>query len=108
MAIAIMSCRKLVNKCAGTKCFQVYYENEDAFSIYKDKKEMLVSFFHCIGCKETLFEEEDWKHKIKQLKNSDVKTIHMAKCIEVECDDWSKHRRILEKEGFEVINGTHK
>lgn len=108
MAIAIMSCRKLINKCAGTKCFEVYHENKDAFSEYKDKNEMLVSFFHCVGCNETLFKDEDWQHKIKQLKNSNVKIIHMAKCIEVECDDLEKHRRILEKEGFEVVNGTHK
>lgn len=108
MAIAIMSCRKLINKCAGTKCFKVYHENEDSFSIYKDKKEMLVSFFHCAGCKETLYKEEDWQHKINQLKNSGVNTIHIARCIEVECDDYNKHQRILEKEGFKVVNGTHK
>lgn len=108
MSIAIMSCRKLVNKCTGTKCFKAYHKNKDAFSIYKDKQEMLLSFFYCVGCNETVYKDEDWKYKIKQLKNSGIDTIHIAKCIEVECDDYDKHQRILEKEGFNVIKGTHK
>ena len=87
MSIAIMSCRKLVNKCTGTGCFRAYYENRDSFSIYKDKNDVLMSFFYCIGCKETIHEDEDWNHKIKQLKSAEVYTIHIARCREVECND---------------------
>ena len=29
MGIAIMSCRKLINKCTGTGCFRAYYKNID-------------------------------------------------------------------------------
>lgn len=108
MGIAIMSCRKLINKCTGTGCFRSYYENIDSFSIYKEKNDILMSFFYCIGCKETVYEDENWKHKIKQLKNSGVDTIHIARCIEVECDDYSKHEKVLIKEGLNVVKGTHK
>lgn len=108
MAISIMACRKLVNKCSGTRCFKVYHESEDYFSIYKDDKKMLASFFYCAGCKETLYKDEDWKHKIKQLKNNEVDTIHIARCIEVECDDYDKHQKMLEEEGFNIVKGTHK
>ncbi|WP_341349584.1 CGGC domain-containing protein [Clostridium saudiense] len=45
MGIAIMSCRKLINKCTGTGCFRSYYENIDSFSIYKEKNDILMSFF---------------------------------------------------------------
>ena len=65
-------------------------------------------FFYCIGCKETIYQDENWKHKIKQLKSTGVNTIHIARCIEVECDDYSKHERLLVNEGFNVIKGTHK
>ncbi len=45
MGIAIMSCRKLINKCTGTGCFRAYYKNIDSFSIYKEKNYILMSFF---------------------------------------------------------------
>ena len=51
MGIAIMSCRKLINKCTGTGCFRSYYENIDSFSIYKEKNDILMSFFIVQGVK---------------------------------------------------------
>ncbi|MBU5227180.1 CGGC domain-containing protein [Clostridium senegalense] len=108
MSIAIMSCRKLVGKCAGTGCLNAFNNDLDAFTIYKNKKETLASFFYCSGCSSTLGNDEDWQHKINQLKNKNVDTIHIALCIEVECDNYSKHEKILKANGFKVIHGTHK
>ena len=108
MSIAIMACRKLVNKCTGIGCFKAYHNKKDSFSIYKDKDDILMSLFYCIGCKETIYQDENWKHKIKQLKSTGVNNIHIARCIEVECDDYSKHERLLVNEGFNVVKGTHK
>lgn len=105
MAIAIMSCRKLIGICSGTGCLDAYNESKDAFV---NNKEILASFFQCIGCIDTIKKDEDWNHKIKQLKNKNVDTIYISKCINVECKDYDKHRRILENQGFKVIDGTHR
>ncbi|WP_024615748.1 CGGC domain-containing protein [Clostridium sp. Ade.TY] len=107
MSIAIMACRKLIGKCAGSGCFKAYNNSDKAFSIYGDNKEELASFFYCIGCKETLIEGENWKHKISQLKKNNVKVVHISDCIKRECETYKKHEELLKKEGFEVIHGTH-
>ncbi|CEN80548.1 CGGC domain-containing protein [Paraclostridium sordellii] len=108
MNIAIMACRKLSNKCSGTGCFNAYNNSQDAFECYKDEKPILKSFFYCSGCKKMIFEDEDWENKINQLKRNDVDVIHIALCAKVECRDYDKHERLLSKEGFKVIHGTHK
>lgn len=108
MSIGIMACRKLMGRCSGTGCFKAYNNSKDAFQIYKDKKEELGSFFYCIGCKDTMTEFEEWEHKIKQLKNNNIDTIHIAICIKVECDKYNLHEELLRKEGFEVVHGSHK
>lgn len=107
MSIAIMACRKAMGKCSATGCFKAYNKSTAAFEIYGDNKEELVSFFYCTGCNETLSPNENWKHKISQLKKNNVTTIHISHCIMSKCDDYKRHGRILEKEGFKVIYGTH-
>ncbi|KAJ48867.1 putative metal-binding protein [Clostridium tetanomorphum] len=107
MAIAIMACRKLIGKCSGTGCFKAYNNCKVAFEIYKDKKPLLASFFYCSGCKETKGTDEDWEHKITQLKSNNVDTIHLALCINVECDEYEKHEEILKNEGFKIVRGSH-
>lgn len=108
MAIAIMACRKLMSKCSGTGCFKAYNNSRDAFEVYGDNKEDLSSFFYCSGCCDTMTRDENWKHKIAQLRKNNVKTIHISKCISVECNDYDRHENILKKEGFNVIHGSHK
>lgn len=108
MNIAIMICRKLINKCSCTGCFDVYNSLSDSFEIYESEKPKLVSIFCCKGCDSTKFEGEDWCHKINQLKNRDVYNIHLAKCVEIECEDYEKQVQDLKNEGFKVIRGTHK
>lgn len=107
MAIAIMACRKLVGKCSGTGCFKVHNDSKAAFEIYGDNKPILASFFYCCGCEETKIKDEDWKHKIDQLKNNNVDTVHVALCIKVECDYYEKHEEMLKNEGFKVIHRSH-
>ncbi|MGL4914455.1 MAG: CGGC domain-containing protein [Romboutsia sp.] len=108
MKIAIMACRKLIGKCSGSGCFDAYNESKDAFEVYNDDKPVLSSFFYCSGCKTTLGESENWEHKMAQLKRKGVDTIHISLCIKVECDNYSKHEKILKNYGFNVVHGTHK
>ncbi|WP_125153227.1 CGGC domain-containing protein [Clostridium rectalis] len=107
MAIAIMACRKLVGKCSGTGCFKAYNNSKAAFEIYKKDKPLLNSFFYCFGCKETKAKDENWRHKINQLKKNKVDTIHLSVCIKIECEMYEQHEEMLKKEGFKVVRGTH-
>ncbi|MBO3444611.1 CGGC domain-containing protein [Clostridium sp. CCUG 7971] len=107
MNIAIMACRKLVPKCSGSGCFKAYNNSEKAFEIYKDENCELSSFFYCAGCNETITQDEDWSHKINQLKNNNVEVIHLAYCIKVECKHYEKHEDMLSKEGFKIVHGSH-
>ncbi|HBL05486.1 MULTISPECIES: CGGC domain-containing protein [unclassified Clostridium] len=108
MSIAIMACRKLVGQCAGTGCFDAYNNLTDTFRKYENSKPILSSFFYCSGCDTTISDQEDWNHKIEQLKRKKVDTIHIALCIDVECDNYNKHEKLLKNHGFNVIHGTHK
>lgn len=108
MNIAIMYCRKLINKCSGTGCFDAYNECKDKFEEFEYNKPTLSSFFTCSGCKETLLDGEDWEHKINQLNKKNVERIYMATCIGIECKELEKQEKMLSKEGFDVIWGTHK
>lgn len=107
MAIAIMACRKLMSKCSGTGCFKAYNNSTAAFEIYGDNKEDLSSFFYCSGCGDAMTKDENWEHKIAQLKKNNVKTIHISRCVKAKCDDYDKHEEILKKEGFDIIHGSH-
>lgn len=107
MSIAIMACRKVLGKCAASGCFKSYNNSEKAFEIYGDKKEELASFFYCSGCVDTLVQGENWTHKVKQLRKNGVETIHIAHCIESKCYDIKRQEKLLEKEGFKIILGTH-
>ena len=89
------------------RIFKAYNNSTAAFSIYGENKEDLASFFYCAGCKDTLVEGENWTHKVKQLKKNGVETIHISHCIESKCDDLKKYEKILEKEGFKIVHGTH-
>jgi len=75
---------------------------------YENSKPILSSFFYCSGCDTTISDQEDWNHKIEQLKRKKVDTIHIALCIDVECDNYNKHEKLLKNHGFNVIHGTHK
>ncbi len=108
MSIAIMACRKLVGQCSGTGCFDAYNTLTDAFQKYENSKPILSSFFYCSGCNKTILAQEDWNHKIEQLKRKKVSTIHIALCIKVECDNYNKHEVLLKNHGFNVIHGTHR
>ena len=104
MNIAIMVCHKMTYDCTGVGCFKAFYDKRDAFLGYKD--ETLVSLFHCNGCDEPLFKGMDYK--FEQLKRNDVKTIHMARCIEVECNRYDAIHDELMRRGFDVVKGSHK
>lgn len=107
MAIAIMSCRKLIGRCSGGGCHRAYNNSTAAFERYADNKEELASFFYCSGCEDNIIEDKEWKEKIADLKKKDVKTIHISRCVKSKCNDYDKYEETFKKEGFEVVHGSH-
>lgn len=107
MNIAILVCEKLTYECTAIGCLEALNNNKDAFKIYKDNKDVVLSsIFHCNGCKSNL--EKDMEYKINQLKKKNVKNVHLAKCIEVKCNRYGEVKSFIEYNGFKVIEGTHK
>lgn len=104
MKIGILICNKLSYDCTGIGCFEALSSREHAFKDYKDVS--LMGFFHCNGCKEELFSGMDYK--FEQLKRREVSTIHMARCMEVECEHYDDIHNKLVDMGFKVVCGTHK
>ncbi|WP_142413675.1 CGGC domain-containing protein [Hathewaya massiliensis] len=105
MNIAILVCNKMTYECAAVGCFEAFNNKSKAFEIYKGKEVILKSLFHCNGCGKDL--EKEMEYKIKQLKNLNVETIHMARCIEVECNRYDKIKNFFEEKGFKVVKGSH-
>ncbi|MTK13656.1 MAG: CGGC domain-containing protein [Clostridiaceae bacterium] len=106
MNIAIMVCKKITFDCSGTGCFKAFIDKSKSFEIYKSEPNTnLCGFFHCNGCDSDL--SKDLDYKINQLKKLDVKTIHMSKCIDVECSRYDEIKKFLFKNGFDVVDGTH-
>ncbi|MCH4886552.1 CGGC domain-containing protein [Acidaminobacter sp. JC074] len=103
MKIGVLVCNKMTYDCTGIGCFKAFEDRRDAFSIYQDAK--LLAFFHCNGCNKPLFEGMDYK--FEQLKRSGVDTLHMARCIEVECHRYDEIKLTLEDKGFQVVKGSH-
>lgn len=106
MNIAIMVCKKLTFECSGSWCFKAFAEKDKSFAIYKSEIETnLCGFFHCNGCGSNL--DKELEYKVTQLKKVGVKTVHISKCIEVECDRYNEVRNFLLRNDFNVIDGTH-
>lgn len=103
MKIGILICNKLSYDCTGIGCFQAINNREHAFKDYDDLE--LMGFFHCNGCKgETL---SGMDYKFEQLVKRKVSTIHMARCMEVECEHYEEIYNKLMNRGFKVVRGTH-
>lgn len=106
MNIAIMVCKKMTFECSGTWCFKAFNEREKAFDIYKDNSKVnLCSFFHCNGCGSDL--DKELEYKVTQLNKMEVDTVHMSRCIEVECNRYNEIKDFLIKNNFKVVEGTH-
>jgi len=103
--IGILLCNKMTYGCAATGCFNAFSKREGAFKIYKDEDVCIGSIFHCNGCGKNFVEEMDYK--FNQLRRADIKAIHMARCIAVECSRYDELKSDLIGEGFHVIDGTH-
>lgn len=102
MNIAVIVCHKMTYDCTGIGCFKAHQEMSHVF----DYESNLLALFHCNGCVQPVFEGMDYK--FEQLKKNQVKKIHMARCIEVECHRYKQLEEGLIKRGFEVIHGSHK
>ncbi|MGX8794996.1 CGGC domain-containing protein [Fusibacter sp. JL298sf-3] len=106
MKIAVMACRKLVNKCTGIGCYNAFHKKAHAFAPYVNEDVEMSCLFYCAGCAETVYDGEDWSHKVEQLKRNGVETVHLARCIEVECAQYHAHINRLEPH-FKVVCGSH-
>ncbi|MPQ43994.1 CGGC domain-containing protein [Clostridium tarantellae] len=105
MKLGIMVCEKVSYECAATACFNAFNKREKAFEKYVNKNIELGALFHCNGCKSSL--KKDLDYKIKQIKNNNIKTIHLAKCIKVECNRYDEILNFIKENDIYVEEGSH-
>jgi len=103
--IGVMICNKYSYKCSGVGCFDAFNKKEKAFERYKDMNITLKAFFHCNGCDKDFLVEQ--AHKIEQMKDRQVSTIHFSRCMANHCDYYKQLKNDLKNSGFEVVDGTH-
>lgn len=103
--IGIMVCEKTTKICGGCICFSAFSKKEKSFERYKDKDVEIGAFFHCNGCNSDLV--KDLEEKVGIIKSKDIKTVHMALCIKVECKRYNEIKDYLIKNNFNVVEGTH-
>lgn len=103
--IAILLCNKMTYECSATGCFNAFIKKEAAFERYNGQDVTLGTVFHCNGCNKDF--KKEMNYKFKQLKTSDIETIHLARCVEVECNRYDQLKNDLLNEGFLVVDGSH-
>ena len=104
--IAILTCLEATRVCSGAACFSALNQRTAFFQPYVETEVEVLGFFHCNGCKDPIFDGMDYK--FEQLKRSGVETLHMARCIEVECHRYNEMKLALETKGFSVVKGSHR
>ncbi len=105
--IAVVRCNIVSETCPGVGCLKAFNDRRVYFERYKGKKVELIGFFTCGGCSGRRV------HRLVQtLKNFDIKVIHLASCMLFEgdypkCPFKELIKKDIEKQGVEVVEGTH-
>lgn len=110
--IAIFTCLKTAEGCAGCGCMKAYHRKTGTFEEYKDKEVELLSFFHCSHCIDEMEPEKDegLEKKLDRLVKEGVEKVHVGICTRkdgVKCPGAARIEALLLERGIAVIQGTH-
>lgn len=109
--IAILTCLKSNEVCTGAACLRALNTRQKYFEMYKDTEVELVAFSKCNGCSQSLADNRGLQEKVKRLITIGTEVVHLGICVNNnegnECDIIAEVAQELEKNGIEVIRGTH-
>ncbi len=102
--IGILICNKLTYQCAATRCFNAFINKEDAFEQYQDENVALGAVFIAMVFQNF---KKEMDYKLVQLRKSNIEIVHLARCVQVECNRYEELKEGLVSEGFIAIDGSH-
>ena len=111
--IAILSCLKSNNVCAGCACLTAFNDRIRAFERYKDEELRLIAFMRCSTCVRDgdPMQDPGFVEKLDRLVNEGTEILHIGICAgkheEEGCPGMRKMVKAFRDRGVEVVWGTH-
>lgn len=111
--IAILNCRNAICVCAGASCLHALNSRTGKFGRYEGEEVELCAFWYCNGC-DMPDDDAGLREKIDRVKSFGIESMHLGVCTRLsakegggECPVITKIADEFEKEGVEIIRGTH-
>ncbi|HAQ40394.1 CGGC domain-containing protein [Anaeropeptidivorans aminofermentans] len=109
--IAMMNCLKSNRVCTGAACLNAFNARTVGFERYRDEELELVALMWCNGCDAEADEDSGMIEKLERLQSIGTQVLHIGKCTKnkagEECPIISKAADILERQGIQIVRGTH-
>lgn len=115
--VAIIRCLDVSMRCTGAACMKAYNNHAVKFERYGDEPTELFSMMTCNGCGHTAENDEGLRKKLDRLASASLDVVHMSGCtqkkdrqnpeIKKECAWITQMAEYLEKQGVEIVRGTH-
>jgi len=109
--IALLNCLNSNRVCTGAACLDAFNNRTVGFERYKDEDIELVADMKCNGCEADPETDAGMIEKLERLKSIGTQVVHIGKCTIMkdgtECSIIYKASKILERQGIEVVRGTH-
>lgn len=104
--IAIVRCDVVAEVCPGIACFKAFNHRKLAFEQYGDHAE-IIGFFTCGGCPGRRV-----PRLVEKLIPHGLDVVHLSSCMMLDddyprCPHKNQIKKIIEKKGIRVIEGTH-
>lgn len=115
--VAIIRCLDVSMRCAGAACMKAYNTHTVKFERYGEEPTELFSMMTCNGCGKTAENDDSLRKKLDRLASAPVDAVHLSGCtrkkdkanpeLKKECPWITQIAAYLEKQGVEVVRGTH-
>lgn len=114
--IAIVRCLRSNDVCTGAGCLAALRNHAGAFARYEKEPLQLVAFCSCNGCGDLLLENRaGLQEKLEMLKLLEPDAVHIGVCARrrdergavVLCDKIKAMALALQRQGIEIVAGTH-
>jgi predicted metal-binding protein len=104
--IAVVRCEVVSEVCPGIACLKAFNKRKVAFEQYGPAAE-IIGFFTCGGCPGRRV-----SRLVEKLLPHGLNVVHLSSCMMLEddyprCPHKEEIKRIIEKKGVRVVEGTH-
>ena len=112
--IAILTCLRANDVCAGCGCLNAFYDRKRHFDRYADEEIRLTAFMRCSRCLREggdPMDDAGFVEKLERLIAEGTEVVHIGVCAgrdeDSACPGMAKMARAFREKGVEVAWGTH-